>query len=564
MKKWLKRVAAVLAVLVVALLLTKNYILLHLPGWLGPHVNENQPVNWQQGPATAAVPADKRPPNIVLIVADDLGFNDITFNGGGVAGGVVPTPNIDAIGHQGVSFANGYAGNATCAPSRAALMTGRYPTRFGYEFTPTEVHPPKWFPKDLIRTDAAFARNIASFKSDWEHKPVFDEQAAELPATTAPKGVPPSEETAAELLQKRGYHTVHLGKWHLGDAPGMRPEQQGFDESLGFMIGAQMFLPPDSPDVVNSRQDFDPIDKFLWANLPYSVQYNGSQPFHPDKYMTDYLTDQAVASIKANRNRPFFMYLAYNAAHTPLQALKSDYDSLPQIKDHRMRVYAAMIKALDRGIGKVMGELKAQGLDDNTLVIFTSDNGGAHYIGLPDINRPYRGWKATFFEGGTHVPFFMRWPAQIKAGTVLDSPVSHFDIFATAGAAGQAAMPTDRAIDGVNLLPFIEGQATGRPHQTLFWRSGGYRVVIDGDWKYQSLGFGHKQYLFNLKDDPTEQRDLAAQQPAKVAEMRALLAKHDADQVAPAWPALVRSPIPIDRPLGTKPRKGETYIYWWN
>lgn len=564
MKRWVKITAGVIAILGVTVFLTKDYVMLHLPGWLGPKVYENQPVHWQQGPATAALPANKRPPNVILIVADDLGYNDISLNGGGVAGGLLKTPNIDAIAQQGVRFTNGYAGNATCAPSRAALMTGRYPTRFGYEFTPAEVHPPKWFPRNLIRTDATFARNIANFKSDWDVKPVFNEEGAKLPATSAPKGVPASEETAAELMRSKGYHTVHLGKWHLGDAKGMRPEQQGFDESLGFMIGAQMFLPEDSPDVVNSKQDFDPIDKFLWANLPYSVQYNGSKPFHPDKYMTDYLTDQAIASIDANKNQPFFMYLAYNAAHTPLQALKSDYDSLPQIKDHRTRVYAAMIKALDRGIGRVMAELKAQGLDDNTLVIFTSDNGGAHYIGLPDINRPYRGWKATFFEGGVKVPFFMRWPAQIKPGTALDGPVSHFDIFATAGAVAQAAMPTDRTVDGVNLLPFIKGLATGRPHQTLFWRDGQYRVVLDGDWKLQSLGRQKKVYLFNMKADPTEQHDLAAAQPAKVKELLALLAKHDADSVPAAWPALVDSPIAIDRPLGTKPVKGETYIYWSN
>lgn len=549
MKTWLKILLGAVVTLVVGGFLAKDYVLLHLAGWLAPHVYPNEPVAWEKGPLKPTLPADQRPPNVILIVADDLGYNDISFNGGGVAGGLLKTPNIDAIGHDGVSFADGYAGNATCAPSRAALMTGRYPTRFGFEFTPT---------------DTRFARTIAGFPSDWEHKTIFDEDAAKVDPPADDKGVPASELTIAELMRGKGYHTVHLGKWHLGGAKGMRPEQQGFDESLGFIIGGQMYLPENDPNAVNSKQDFDPIDKYIWANLPFSVQYNGGHRFHPNRYMTDYLTDQAIDSIKANRNRPFFMYLAYNAPHTPLQALKADYDALPQIADRRTRVYAAMIRALDRGVGRVMAALKAQGLDRNTLVIFTSDNGGAHYIGLPDINRPYRGWKATFFEGGMKVPFFMRWPAQIKPATRVTGPVSHFDIFATAGAAAGIPMPRDRAVDGVDLLPFIEGRQTGAPHQTLFWRSGAYRVVRDGDWKLQALDLPHQSLLFDMKADPTEQHDVAAQHADVVARLARLLAEHDAQSVKPSWPSLIRSPIAIDRPLGTRPKPGETYIYWAN
>jgi arylsulfatase A-like enzyme len=560
MKRFLLALAGIAVALVAIVAASKDYIMLHLAGWTAPAVAANRPVAWAQGPAA---PAGPRRPNVILILADDLGYNDISLNGGGV-GGILKTPNIDAIAQGGVAFANGYAGNATCAPSRAALMTGRYATRFGYEFTPTDTHPPAWFPSHLIRLDEVFARNIAAFPTAWEHKAFFDEDAARVPAFAGEKGMPPSEITIAELLHGQGYHSVHLGKWHLGEGAGMRPEQQGFDESLGFMIGAQKFLPDDAPDVVNSRQDFDPIDKFLWANLPYSVQYNGSARFTPDGYMTDYLTDQAVATIRANRNRPFFLYLAYNAPHTPLQAWKPDYDALSAIPDQRTRVYAAMVRALDRGVGRVMAELKAQGIDDNTLVIFTSDNGGAHYIGLPDINKPYRGWKATFFEGGTHVPFMMRWPGHIAPGTAFAAPVSHFDIFATAGAVAGATLPPDRAIDGVDLMPFVTGTATGRPHQTLFWRSGAYKVVLDGDWKLQQLELPHQRLLYDLKDDPAEHHDLAAANPAKVAALAALLAQHDREQMPPAWPALIHSPIPIDRPLGTPPVPGEAYVYWSN
>ncbi len=562
MKTWAKLLLGTTAALAVGVVASRDYIKLHIAGWMGGSTAANHPVTWAPGPATAALPAAQRPPNIILIMADDLGFNDISLTGTGAGG--VKTPNIDAIGTGGVNFSNGYAGNATCAPSRAALMTGRYPTRFGYEFTPTDTRLPAWFPTSLFRPDAMFARNIANFPTTSEHKPIFDEAAAAEAAAPGGKGVPASEITIAEQLKSRGYHTIHLGKWHLGEAKGMRPEDQGFDESLGFIIGAQKFLPDDDPNVVNSKQDFDPIDKYLWANLPYSVQFNGAPRFAPDRYMTDYLTEQALAGIRANRNQPFFMYLAYNAPHTPLQALKADYDALPQIKDHRLRVYAAMIRAVDRGVGRVMAELKAQGLEDNTLVIFTSDNGGANYIGLPDINRPFRGWKATFYEGGTHVPFMMRWPAQITAGSTFAAPISHFDIFATASAAARAPLPTDRPVDGVDLLPFVQGKAAGRPHQTLFWRSGKYRVVRDGDWKLQSLDLPRADRLFDLASDPTERHDLAAANPAKVAELRARLAAHDAQQQPAAWKSLVRAPIALDRPLGTPPVKGEDYIYWSN
>nr|WP_243451592.1 sulfatase-like hydrolase/transferase [Polymorphobacter fuscus] len=539
---------------------SRDYIKLHMAGWMAGPVAPNRPVAWAQGPATA--PAGQRPPNIILIIADDLGINDISLTGSGVAG--VKTPNIDAIGRQGVVFANGYAGNATCAPSRAALMTGRYATRFGYEFTPTDPNIPKWFPIEQFRVDHMFARNIAHMDSDSVHKPIFDEEAAANSALPGGKGMPASEITIAEQLKSRGYHTIHLGKWHLGEAKGMRPEQQGFDESLGFMIGGMKFLPEGDADVVNSRQDFDPIDKYLWANLPFAVQFNGGPRFAPDRYMTDYLTEAALAGIRANRNRPFFLYLAYNAPHTPLQALKSDYDALPQIKDHRLRVYAAMIRALDRGVGKVLAELKAQRLDDNSIVIFSSDNGGANYIGLPDINRPYRGWKATFFEGGTKVPFMMRWPGTIAAGSRFAPPVSHFDIYATASAAAGAALPAGRVIDGVDLRPYVAGDKVGMPHQTLFWRSGAYRVVRDGDWKLQSLDLPRQDLLYDLKVDPTEKKDVAAANPAKVTELLAKLKAHDAQQMPPAWASLVKAPIAIDRPLGTPSVSGEAYVYWSN
>ena len=513
-----------------------------------PKIEAYRPVSWSPGPAAAA--SGERPPNVVFILADDLGYNDITLNGGGVAGGAVPTPAIDSIARQGVTFANGYAGNATCAPSRAAIMTGRYATRFGFEFTPTPV---------------AFSRVVGGHAGDRLHPSRFNAaEVKNVPKDDSTEAVPSTEITIAEALKTRGYHTVHLGKWHLGGIKGSRPEDQGFDESLGFMAGASLFAPVGDPSVEESRQDFDPIDKFLWGALPYAVQYNGGPLFHPNRYMTDYLTDQAVAAIDANRNRPFFLYLAYNAVHTPLQAPKADYDALSTIKDHRLRVYAAMVRNLDRNVGRVLQALKDRGLDDNTLVIFTSDNGGANYIGLPDINRPYRGWKATFFEGGIKAPFLLRWPAQLPAGAVYRSPVAHVDIFATAAGAAGASPPKDRIMDGVDLVPFVKGKASGDPHKAIYWRSGRYKVVMAGGWKLQVAQEPNKIWLFDLANDPTERRDLAKARPGKVRELTAILAQLDSQMVKPAWPSLLSGAIYIDHPGGQPSKASDEYIYWDN
>jgi arylsulfatase A-like enzyme len=513
-----------------------------------PKIEANHPVTWAQGPAEA--PTGASPPNVVFILADDLGYNDITLNGGGVAGGAVPTPNIDSIAHDGVTFANGYAGNATCAPSRAAIMTGRYATRFGFEFTPTPV---------------AFSRVVGGHAGDPLHPSRFN--AAEVknaPRDDSSEAVPSTEITIAEALKPRGYHTIHLGKWHLGGIKGSRPEDQGFDESLGFMAGASLFAPAGDPSVEESHQSFDPIDKFLWGALPYAVQFNGSKMFHPNAYMTDYLTDQAVTAIDRNRNRPFFMYLAYNAVHTPLQAPKADYDALSQIKDHRLRVYGAMVRNLDRNVGRVLQTLKDKGLDKNTLVIFTSDNGGANYIGLPDINKPYRGWKATFFEGGIHVPFLLRWPGELPAGAVYRSPVGHVDIFATAAGAAGAPVPKDRVIDGVDLTPFVKGQATGDPHKAMYWRSGRYEVVLAGGWKLQVAQEPNRVWLYDLSTDPTERHDLSQARPDKVRELKATLAQLDGQMAKPSWPSLLSGAIYIDHPGGLPAKKDDAYVYWDN
>jgi arylsulfatase A-like enzyme len=511
----------------------------------------NRPIEWDAGPDPAGRGAGERPPNVVLILADDLGWNDLTFGGGGVAGGSVPTPHIDSLAQDGVSFTAGYAANGTCAPSRAAILSGRYGTRFGFEFTPTPAGMTTLLPI------------VASRLSDRAGPPAIRHGSEAGSLDYRDMGMPSSEITLAELLKQADYHSVHIGKWHVGQSNGMSPTDQGFDESL--MMASGLYLPENDPNVVNSKQDFDPIDLFLWRAMRFAASFNGSQLFEPDGYLTDYYTDQAVEVIEANRDRPFFLYLAHWAPHTPLQATREDYEALSHIENHRLRVYAAMIRALDRGVGRVLEALRENGLEENTLVLFTSDNGGANYIGLPEVNRPFRGWKITFFEGGIHVPYFIKWPGRVPAGETYPAAVHGFDLFATAAAAAGVPLPEDRKMDGVDLVPFVRGEQDGVPHDALFWRTGHYQVALVNGWKLQvNERPPGTTWLFDLNNDPTEQENLTAQQPERVAELRRILEAHNAEQREPSWPSRVEMPVSIDKTLADGPSPDDEYIYWPN
>jgi uncharacterized sulfatase len=548
--KWGSGIVAVLFLLGTVVLTQGEEIVLSLVGFMVKQripVGPNQDVSWSSGADPRGRAPEERPPNIVLILADDLGWNDLTFGGGGVAGGTVPTPHIDSIAAEGVHFTNGYAANGTCAPSRAALMSGRYGTRFGFEFTPT---PPGMMQLATLRPTPA-----------GRLRPILVHEGAEVMAYEE-MGMPASEITIAELVAEQDYHTVHIGKWHLGRANGMAAEDQGFDESL--LMASGLYLPEDHPNVVNSKQDFDPIDRFLWVAMRFAASFNGGPAFEPDGYLTDYYTQQAVEVIEANKDRPFFLYLAHWAPHTPLQATREDYEALSHIENHRERVYAAMIRSLDRGVGRVLEALERNGLEDNTLVLFTSDNGGAGYIGLPEVNHPFRGWKITLFEGGIHVPFFAKWPARIAPRTEVSAPVHHFDMYATAAAAAGAPLPVDRKVDGVDLVPFATGEASGVPHKALFWRSGASQSALVDQWKLNVSDPPGRSWLFDLHSDPNEQRDLSAERPEKLAELQAALAAHNAEQPEPAWASQISMSVNIDKDLTQSDAPGDEYIYWSN
>lgn len=515
---------------------------------VGPY----RPVAWQTGPETAEIPLSERPPNIVFILLDDLGYNDITTFGGGVANGRVATPNIDKLAADGAVYTQAYSGTGTCAPSRAMLMTGRYPTRTGFEFTPT--------PDGM----SAVVSTIANSMNDGAvPRTKYNREIDDGALAYADQGLPGSEVTIAELLKEQNYHTVHIGKWHLGRRDDFMPNAQGFDESL--LMASGLFLAEDDPNVVNAKLDFDPIDKFLWAAMQHAAIFNGGEPFEPGGYLTDWWTDESLRVIEANKNRPFFLYLAHWAPHTPLQATKEDYEAVGEIELHRERVYAAMIRAVDRSVGRVIEKLEAEGLADNTIVVLSSDNGGAGYIGLRDVNAPFRGWKITLFEGGIRVPMFIKWPAQIAPNTVIDTPVAHVDLLPTLAAAAGADLPTDRVIDGIDIM--VEATGDGliqRPNDAIYWQSGTYRVVRAGDWKLQVDARQEKTWLFDLAADPTEQSNLAATRPEKVAELQALLDAHHANAVGPLYPHKLESAIPIDKSLADDIEQGDEYVIWAN
>ena len=518
-------------------------------------VGSNRVIPWQRGPEDEKGPREDRP-NIIFILADDLGYNDISTFGGGIAGGSIQTPNIDQLAAEGAVFEQSYSGGATCAPSRAMLLTGRYPTRTGFEFTPTPSGMPL-----LVTT-------ISSQNAKKDEKMPLGRYHVWADAAAAPfeeQGLPSSEVTIAEILKSSDYYTAHIGKWHLGRNQESSPNNQGFDDSLFMASG--LYLPENDPGVVNAKLEFDPIDKFLWARLSYAASFNnpGNKRFKPGGYLSDYWTDEAINVIRANKNRPFFLYLAHWGPHTPLQATVEDYEAVGEIKPHRLRVYAAMIRAIDRSVGRINAALRAEGLEENTIVVFSSDNGGPGYVGLPDINKPFRGWKLTNFEGGLRVPLFIKWPSKIQAGKRINQPVSHLDVMPTLAAAAGTELPRDRAIDGLNLLPLLtEADDKTWQRETLFWQNGHYRVVRHGDWKLQITSDSKQRWLFNLNEDPTERINLVDTYPEKVNELMILLSEHNKAAREPLYPSVAELAVKIDKTLNEEFEEGDEFVYYPN
>lgn len=483
-------------------------------------------------PATAPVgqEAPARPPNVIVILADDLGYGDTSVYGSTI----IRTPNIDRLAAEGVRFTDAYVSHPVCAPSRAGLLTGRYQERFGYEFNPVGR----------------------------------DETG----------GVSLHEIMIGQIMKSAGYATGMVGKWHLGTPKGYHPADRGFDEFFGMTAGGSTYIidPRTSDHFFNvpgadaaerttaapdPRLATLPLDQRLKLVRGMAPIYRGHQIVEEHDYLTDAFTRESLSFIDRHRDKPFFLYLAYNAPHVPLQAPDKYYARFPEIADPAKRTYAAMVSALDDGVGAVMQKLKDAGLDRNTLVIFLSDNGCAGYLRGACSNAPLSGFKALHLEGGIRVPFIMHWPGHIAPRQVDDRQISSLDIVPTAAALAGAALPKDRVYDGVDLTPFVTGRNAGVPNPTLFWRAGVNFAIREGAWKMMVANKapassstdnsvppimpdgvqakigpeGQHVMLYDIPADMKEQRNLATANPQVVARLKGELSEWNGTLIQPEW-----------------------------
>ena len=448
-------------------------------------------------------------PNVILIVADDLGYGEL----GSYGGTDIPTPRIDSLARDGVRFTNGYVTAPFCAASRAALMTGRWQTRFGFEFNP-----------------------IGAANADPQI------------------GLPKNERTLADTLREQGYATSLVGKWHLGGTAAYHPQRRGFDEFFGFLHEGHYYVPPPwqgvttwlrrkaLPDGSQGRWT-SPDEHLVWSthmggNEPdYDADnpvLRSSQPVDEKENLTDACTREAGSFIHRHAAQPFFLYLAYNAVHSPLQGADADMQRFAHIKDVQRRIFAAMLAQLDRSVGKVLDQVHDEGLDERTLVVFLSDNGGPTKE-LTSSNAPLRGGKGDLWEGGIRIPFIMRWKGRIPAGRQLDAPIVSMDISATAAAlTGHPA----KNLDGIDLMPLLTGQSRTAPDRPLYWRVGGSAALRQGDWKIVRMaGKGPKPawQLYHLTEDVAETHDLAQSESQRVADMQAKWDALNGEMVPAKW-----------------------------
>ncbi|WP_396633909.1 sulfatase-like hydrolase/transferase [Maribacter sp. R86514] len=418
----------------------------------------------------AQKPKNTPKPNIIVILTDDQGWLDVGFNGGTD----IPTPNLDALAKEGVIFNNGYVSHPYCSPSRAGLLTGRYQARFGHDCN---------MPYD--------GENDASV------------------------GTPLSEKIISEALKEQGYVTSAIGKWHVGDHPSLHPPQQGFDHWFGFAGGSMNYWgTPNGP-------------------LRTIFRNNVEVPETELSYLTDDFTKEAITFMEENKSKPFFIYLAYNAPHAPDHATKQYLEETKHIEYGGRSVYAAMVNGVDAGVGKINSYLQDNGLKENTILVFLSDNGGR---ATQASNGPNRGHKGMLFEGGIKVPFFMVWKNRIKADKKYDEVVSSLDLFPTLLSATGGKTEHEKQLDGVDLLPYLEYE-NEKPHETLFWRSvGGFEYAVrHQDYKLYKSAYKDKTMLFNLKTDALERYDIASNYPEIVSKLETLYKDWDSNNMAPGW-----------------------------
>ena len=384
----------------------------------------------------------------------------------------IPTPHLDSLAKNGVKYTNGYVSCPVCSPTRAGLLTGRYQQRFGHEFNPG---PPG--------------------------------------AASAEFGLPLTETTLPQHLKKLGYATGMVGKWHLGYQPDFQPLKRGFDSFFGFLGGAHSYHDAQA----DGR---NPI-------------LRGTERVAEKEYLTDAFTREAVAFIDRHQKQPFFLYLTYNAVHTPMHAAEKYLQRFAHIKERKRRNFAAMLAALDDGTGAILDKLRQLHLEEQTLIIFISDNGGPTAANTSS-NGPLSGFKGGVLEGGIRVPFLMQWKGHLPAGKEYAQPGISLDLLPTALAAAGGPVPPEAQVDGVNLLPFLSGTKAGAPHERLYWRFGEQSAIRQGDWKLVRRG-NQPPRLFNLAEDLGEKKDLAQQNPEKRQELEAAWQAWNSQLAQPRW-----------------------------
>lgn len=462
-----------------------------------------------QGQAISTQSLSVRQPNIVLIIADDLGYGELNLD----TRTDIPTPNLNSLALAGARCTQAYVTAPNCSPSRAGLFTGRTPTLFGYEFNPIG------------------ARNE-------------DEGT----------GLPRNEITIAELLHDAGYTTGLIGKWHLGGRADYHPQRHGFDEFFGFLHEGHYFAPSPWSDTTTmlrkrvlppgsgTRHQVSPTlfySSHMGHNEPAYDANNpvlrGGEPVSEPEYLTDALTREAVEFIARYKSTPFFLCVTYNAVHSPLQAKQSTFEELEAIEDTQRRIFASMLVDLDIGVGQIRTALEAQGLVDDTLVIFLSDNGGPTKE-LTSSNAPLRDGKGSMYEGGLRVPFFVTWPSRILAGQVCTEIVSSLDILPTLARAANADIP-DTA-EGFDLLPLLNDPSAKLPERTLYWRQGGRAAFRSGAWKIvapQRRAEDRRWELYNIDSDIGESRDLATHYPERLSQLQSAWETRNAQMREPLF-----------------------------
>jgi len=463
-------------------------------------------------------------PNIIIILADDLGKNEISL----YDSHTVRTPHIDQLAEEGIYFTEAYSTSSVCNPSRAGLLTGRYQQRFG----------------NGRQIMGRYARNnfeLFIFKNFINTRPLYliDPQYSPSESEMKKQGLPESEISLFEIMHSVGYKTACIGKWHLGYNEPFLPQNKGIDEFFGFYEAFSLYAPTENEDIVNHRhKSFQ--DKVTWRQErkgPSAIIHNGVE-INDNEYLTNRIAEEASRFIKQNKEYPFLLYIPFSAPHTPFQAPKSYYEKYTHVKDENKRIYYAMISALDDAVGQIIEQVKASGIEDNTLIIFSSDNGGATYTGACD-NGNLKGGKMTHFEGGLNIPLIIKWKDTLTPGGMYHEPVSLMDVFTTAITSCNIPRTENRVVDGVDLIPYLTGEKSGSPHEYLFWRTDFSKTVRSDKWKLIVNSRDSILLLYDLEADKQEEYDLKTQYPAIVKHLLSQLAEWETELKPPLWPGVM-------------------------